>query len=120
MLNPKTDLRARSYSFSLMIIEFVNTLPNKRSAWIIADQLLRSGTSIGANIAEAKGSSSRLEFKKFYQIALKSANESRYWLDLIKDSKLSQEDGVIKIINELNEISKMLGSSIITLKNSKF
>lgn len=120
MLNPKTDLKSRSYGFSLMIIEFVNTLPNKRSAWIIADQLLRSGTSIGANIAEARGSSSRLEFKKFYQIALKSANESRYWLDLIKDSKLSQSENVSKIISELDEISKMLGSSIITLKNSKF
>jgi len=120
MLNSKTDLRVRSYNFSLMIINFVNTLPNKRSAWIIADQLLRSGTSIGANIAEAKGSSSRLEFKKFYQIALKSANESKYWLDLIKDSKLSETENVLKIIKELEEISKMLGSSIITLKNNKF
>jgi len=89
--NFKTDLRQRCYKFSLDIIAFTDTLPNKRSAWIITDQLIRSATSIGANLIEARASSSRLEFKKFYEIALKSANETKYWLNLLKDTKLAEE-----------------------------
>jgi four helix bundle protein len=74
----KTDLKLRCYKFSLEIIALTDKLPNKRSAWIITDQLIRSATSIGANLIEARASSSRLEFKKFYEIALKSSNETKY------------------------------------------
>ena len=74
----KSDLKERCYQFSLQIIALTDSLPNKRSAWIITDQLIRSATSIGANLIEARASSSRLEFKKFYEISLKSANESKY------------------------------------------
>lgn len=112
----KSDLKSRAYAFSLTIIEFVNILPNKRSAWIISDQVLRSGTSIGANITEARGSGSRLEFKRYYEIALKSANETRYWLELLKDLFIASKEKVDSIINELEEITKILASSIITLK----
>jgi len=62
----KTDLIQRTYNLSLAVIELMNTLPQKRSAWVIADQLLRSATSIGANIVEAKSASSRLEFNRYY------------------------------------------------------
>jgi len=68
---------------SLKIISLYDDLPNKKSAWIIGDQLIRSITSIGANLVEATASSSRLEFKKFNEISLKSANESKYWLGLL-------------------------------------
>jgi four helix bundle protein len=77
MQNSKVDLKIRCYKFSLEVINLTNSLPNKRSAWIIFEQLVRSATSIGANLIEAKASSSRLEFKKFYEIALKSANETK-------------------------------------------
>ena len=66
----KTDLVGRCYRFSLDVIKLTDELPNKRSAWVITDQLIRSATSIGANLTEARASSSRLEFKKFYEIAL--------------------------------------------------
>ncbi|OGY38986.1 MAG: hypothetical protein A2391_03115 [Candidatus Brennerbacteria bacterium RIFOXYB1_FULL_41_13] len=75
---PKSDLKQRCFNFGLRVIGLVDTLPNKRSFWIISDQLLRSATSIGANLVEARASSSRLEFKKFYEISLKSANETVY------------------------------------------
>ena len=78
-LNPKTDLRYRSYLFSIEVIKFINTLPDKKVYWVIVDQLLRCATSIGANIVEAKSASSRKDFIKFYEIALKSANETKYW-----------------------------------------
>lgn len=77
-----------------------DNLPSKRSAWVITDQLnqlIRSATSVGANLFEARASSSRLEFKKFYEIALKSANETKYWLCMLRDAKLSSET----IINDL-------------------
>jgi len=60
----KTDLRQRCYNFSIAVIKFIEKLPQKRTFWIISDQLLRSATSIGANVAEAKSSSSRREFIK--------------------------------------------------------
>jgi len=120
MQNSKVDLRVRCYKFSLEIINLTNTLPNKRSAWVIADQLIRSATSIGANLTEAKSSSSRLEFKKFYEIALKSANETKYWLGLLRDSNLSDKDKTDKLLVETNELSNMLASGVIKLKNKNF
>ncbi|MBU2592490.1 four helix bundle protein [Patescibacteria group bacterium] len=59
--------------------------PKKRAAWIISDQLLRAGTSIGANIVEAQAASSRRDFTNFLNHALKSANETKFWLILSKD-----------------------------------
>ena len=116
----KSDIRQRCFKFSLDIINFVDTLPNKRSAWIIADQLIRAATSIGANLIEARASSSRLEFKKFYEIALKSANEAIYWLELLRDSKLGDETKVNVLLKEANEIANMLGAGVIKLKNKSF
>ena len=118
--NFKSDLKQRCYKFSLDIIALTDTLPNKRSAWIITDQLIRSATSIGANLFEARSASSRLEFKKFYEIALKSANETKYWLGLLKDSKLANEKSCDDLLNEANEIANMLAAGVIKLKNKNF
>lgn len=116
----KTDLKKRCYLLSLKVISVSDSLPQKRSAWIIADQLIRSTTSIGANLTEAKASSSRLEFKKFHEIALKSSNEAKYWLELLLDAKLSDQKIINPLILELEEISKMLAAGIIKLKGKKF
>jgi four helix bundle protein len=115
-LNPKSNIRYRAYYFSLEIIKFVKEFPEKRVYWIISDQLLRSATSIGANLIEAKASSSKKDFIKFYQIALKSANEAKYWLCLLRDGNLVLKKDIERIIQETNEISKMLGSSLLTMK----
>lgn len=118
-LNLKTNLKYRTYQFSLAIIKFVNNLPNKRGYWVINDQLLRSATSIRANIMEAQAASSRREFIKFYGIALKSANETKYWLSLLRDSNLISKVKANKILKEAEEISNMLGSSLLTLEGKK-
>lgn len=116
----KTDLKLRCYKFSLEIIAITDNLPNKRSSWVIQDQLIRSATSIGANLVEAKASSSRLEFKKFHEIALKSANETKYWICLLRDTNLiSDKSKIEKLLNEAEEISKMLASGVLRLKNKK-
>lgn len=113
------NLNLRSYQFSIEVIKFVNSLPEKRAFWVIGDQLLRSATSIGANIIEAKSSSSKREFVKFYEISLKSANETKYWLALLRDSYKQLEAQCKKLLDEADEISKMLGSSVLTLKGKK-
>jgi len=90
----KSDLKKRCFDLSLKIIRLADSLPNKRSAWVIADQLISSATSIGANLTEAMASSSRLEYKKFYEIALKSANETIYGLELLRDAGLADKAGI--------------------------
>ena len=115
----KTELKYRCYYFSIKVIKFLETLPEKKVYWVISDQLLRSATSIGANIVEAKASSSKRDFIKFYEIALKSANETEYWLGLLKEATQADKNKTNQLLVEVEEISKMLGSSLLTLKNKK-
>jgi four helix bundle protein len=119
-LKLKTELKYRCYYFSIEIIGFLETLPEKRVYWTISDQLLRSATSIGANIVEAKSSSSKKDFTKFYEIALKSANETKYWLGLLRDATKIKEEKINNLLTGVDEISRMLGSSLLTLKNNNF
>jgi len=118
-LNVKTNIKIRAYKFSLLIIKFIAKFPQKRVYWVIADQLLRSATSIGANIVEAKSSSSKREFIRYYEIALKSANETKYWLCLLRDSNLTDRKEIEIILNEAIELSNMIGSSLLTMKGKK-
>lgn len=87
---------------------------------MITDQLLRSATSVGANIIEAKSSSSKRDFIKFYEIALKSANESKYWFGLLRDATQADKEDIEVLLAELYEISNMLGASVLTMKNKRF
>ncbi|MFH1838298.1 MAG: four helix bundle protein [Candidatus Kuenenbacteria bacterium] len=116
-LNVKSNIKYRAYYFSLEVIKFVAEFPNEKLYWIISDQLLRSSTSVGANLVEAKSSSSKKDFIKYYEIALKSANETKYWLCLLRDGTKINKDKISKLLQEIEEISKMLGSSLLTLKN---
>ena len=112
----KSDLKSRCYQFSLLLIDFIDGLPKGLSVNIIASQLLRSGTSIGANLVEATASSSRLEFKKYHEIALRSANETKYWLGLLRDSGKADLTKTTKLLDEVTQISNMIASGIIRLK----
>ncbi|MCL5784707.1 MAG: four helix bundle protein [Patescibacteria group bacterium] len=98
----------------------MDTLPNKRAAWIIADQLLRSAMSIGANLIEGSAASSRLEYKKFYETALKSANETKYWLSLLKDSGIANIKTADELLAEATEIANMLAAGVLKLKAKNF
>ena len=112
----KTNTRYRAYQFSLKVINLVKEFPQTKIFMIFTDQLLRAATSIGANLIEAKSSSSKKDFIRFYQIALKSCNETLYWLSLLKDGKLVSVAQIKPLIDEATEISKMVGASILTLK----
>ena len=115
----KNELKVRLYHFSLDIIKVLEPLPNQRVYWVIADQLLRSDTSIGANVVEAKSASSKRDFIKFYEIALKSANETKYWLALLRDGTPTNKTQVNTLIAEAVELSNILGSSLLTLKGKR-
>ena len=86
------SIRHRCYYFSKDIVLFVKKVNYDRVFSSLFDQLVRSATSIGANIIEGKAGSSKRDWQKFYVIALKSANETKYWLCLIRDTmKVSKE-----------------------------
>ncbi len=78
----KRQLITRAFKLARKVIGLVGKFPNKRSAWVITDQLLRAITSIGANIIEAQAASSKKDFVNFLNHALKSGNESKFWLAL--------------------------------------
>jgi four helix bundle protein len=113
----KTDLKYRCYFFSIQIIKLIEQLPNQKIYWIISDQLLRSATSIGANIIEAQAASSKKDFIKFFEISLKSANETKYWLGLLRDATKVETEKINKLLKETEELANMLGASLLTLKN---
>ncbi len=115
----KTELKHRAYQYSIKVIEFLDTLPKDISTGVITKQLLRSATSIGANIVEAKGASSKRDFTNFFSNSLKSANESLYWLGLLRDAKKINSAQLGYLLNETRELANMLGSSILTLKGKK-
>lgn len=80
----KKQFVERLINFSISIIDLTDDFPEKAKYWPIRDQIIRSATSIGANVMEIRSSSSKRDYIKFFEIALKSANETEYWLLLIK------------------------------------
>jgi len=111
------NIKHRCYQFSKEIVGFISSVKYDRIYFSIFDQLLRSGTSIGANIIEAKAGSSQKDFRNFYNIALKSANETKYWLCLVRDTVLvNEKDRLNDLINEADELSKIIASIIINLQ----
>ena len=105
-LNESHNFKLRSYKFVLGVMKLIETFPNKKFYWSLADQLFRSASSIGANVTEAKASSSKREFINFYQIALRSANEVKYWLCLVKDSKCGDVKLAESLLKEAEELSR--------------
>ena len=112
----KTNLKDRANQYSVRVIEFLDALPQDTSCQVITKQLLRSATSVGANIIEAQASSSKRDFTNFFSYSLKSANESLYWLGLIKDAKKIDNVQLQYLLKETGELANILAASIMTLK----
>jgi four helix bundle protein len=117
----KKEFIARLIRFTVDIIRVCRELEKDNIFWSICDQLIRSSASVGANIVEAKSASSKLEYKKFFEIALKSANETIYWLLVIKSVNQNKnlKSEINRLYNEVIEISKIVGPSVLTLKGKK-
>ena len=115
----KEQFKGRVYRFALDIIAFVERLPKGQVSTIIGDQLLRSATSIGANVVEAQGAASRKDYANFFTHALKSANETKFWLGLLRDSNKSEREATDTLLAEVTEIANILAASILTLRGKK-
>lgn len=105
----------KSRGVNLTIVRLTRKIPNEKPAWIIRDQVLRSSFSQGANIAEGFGKYKGKEYGRFLQIALGSARETEYWLELLSDiyPRLSKEIKEILLVND--EVIRMLVSTLKTL-----
>ncbi|ARS36925.1 four helix bundle protein [Pontibacter actiniarum] len=107
-------IATRSYSFALRIIKLYKHLTQEQREFILAKQVLRSGTSIGANVEEALGGQSKADFRHKLSMALKEARETSYWLRLLKDSDYIKPDAFNSIHGESEELIKILKSIILT------
>lgn len=108
-------LQDKSKAFALRIIKVCNEVKSTKRESVLTNQLLRSGTSIGANIREAFYAHGRADFIAKLQIALKECSESEYWLELMIESGYY---GDKKILDQCIEVKKLLISSINTAKNN--
>lgn len=112
----KEAFKRRVYHWTLQLVTFIDTLPRKQSTDVITRQLLRSGTSIGANYVEAQAGSSKKDFANFLSHALKSANESKFWLSLLRDTGKANKKEVEILLAELTQLANILGASLVTLR----
>ena len=115
----KNDFKKRLYNWALRLIKFIDNLPKDSVCNVLGKQLLRSGTSILANYIEANSASSRKDFINFFTHSLKSANESKMWLTLLRDTNKGKQEKLIYLLKELIEISNIIATSILTLKGKK-
>lgn len=109
----------RTYKFALRIIKLVNALPQNKVGDVLGRQVLRSGTSIGANVEEAYAASSKRDFTNKLSTSLKEARETHFWLRLIRDSGLVPTKPIEPLIQEALEIKLILGKAVTTSKKSK-
>ncbi|MDI6733037.1 MAG: four helix bundle protein [Planctomycetota bacterium] len=115
----KEDLKKRSFEFALRVIKLVQFLPANQISKILGGQILRSATSIGANIEEAYSGLTRKDFTHSMNISRKEANETKYWLRLIVDSGLIKLERCSELLRENEELIKILTSIVKTLQKGK-
>jgi len=114
------DIRERTFSFAVEIVQLCRKLEGDYGVWrVMGKQLLRSGTSIGANAEEAQAGQSRADFISKYAIALKEARETIYWLRLVQETSSLGDVGIDRLIQEAEEISKIIGSIIVNTKKAR-
>ncbi len=111
-------LKMKSYAFALRAINLYKYLAQEKKEYVLSKQVLRSGTSIGANIVEANRGQSKLDFVNKLAIALKEADETEYWLNLLRDANFIGDTEATSMLTDCLELQKMLTSSIKTAKKN--
>ncbi len=109
-------VKIKSYQFAIRIVHLYKFLVEEKKEYILSKQLLRSGTSVGANVREAEHAESKADFIHKLSVALKEANETEYWLDLLKETGYLNNSEYISIQFDIKEILKLLTSIIKTAK----
>jgi four helix bundle protein len=116
----KTDniIQIKSYDFALRIIKLNKYLISEQKEFSISRQLIRSGTSIGANVEEAIGGTTKKDFKYKLSISYREARESHYWIRLLRDSDYISAEQASSLLKDCEELLKIIGSIIKTTKAS--
>jgi four helix bundle protein len=125
-MNNKEEIRRafklRIYKFIIRLLKFISKIPYDTVVNEIKKQVTRSGTSIGANYFEARGASSKRDFRNFFTISLKSSNETCFWLSILIDANLipaTLNNECKFLLQEAKEIANIFASSIITMKGKR-
>jgi four helix bundle protein len=118
-LKYKKDIKDWTLDFAVTIINLSKELKNNKIDYDVVDQIRRSGTSVGANVREGKSSVSRKELIRYYSIALKSANETDYWFEIITKGYNYNSENLTLVWEDLKQIEKVLATIIIKLKKEK-
>ena len=112
------DLGERLLDFAVNVIKLVEMLPNSLSGKRIGDQLLRSGTSAGANYEEAQGAESKKDFTHKLQISLKEIREANFWLRLLLKANIIKNPLLNILVDESNQLKAILSKSVVTAKEN--
>ena len=111
-------IQTKSYNFAVRIVKLYKHLSQEKKEFVLSKQLLRSGTSIGANVEEAIGGQSRKDFFAKLTIAYKEARESHYWIRLLKDTDFLSDKESESLITDIEEILKIIGSIQKTIRKT--
>ena len=120
--NQREEFKRRIRIYVINLVKFLSKLPKEPVNREIVGQLMRSGTSIGANYFEAIAASSKKDFQNYFNHSLKSANESKFWLSVLIDTGLVSDDLQIDclwLLQETKELSNIFASSILTMKGKR-
>lgn len=109
-------IKIKSFQFAIRIVKLYQHLTQEKKEFVLSKQLLRCGTSIGANIREAEQAESNADFIHKLSVALKEANESEYWLELLNETNFFKPEEFLSIQKDLVEVKKLLVSIIKTSK----
>lgn len=113
-------LKEKSYQFAIRIVKLYQFLKDEKNEFTLSKQILRSGTSIGANVEEAIGAQSQKDFYMKLNIAYKETRETHYWLRILHDTNYIDEKQFQSIINDCEELLKITGTIIKTMKSKLF
>lgn len=111
-------IQIKSYDFAVRIVKLYKHLSQEKKEFVLSKQLLRSGTSIGANVEEAIGGQSRKDFYAKLTISYKEARESHYWIRLLKDTEYLTSKEADSLLFDIDEILKIIGSIQKSIRNS--
>jgi len=111
-------IEAKSFSFAVKIVNLYKCICADKKEFVLSKQLLRSGTSIGANVREASNAQSKKDFLSKMNIALKEASETKYWLEILVATEYISENQFLSIRNDCTEIEKILTQIVKTTKNN--
>ena len=117
MTERKSIIQSKSYAFSLRIIKLYQYLIKEKQEFVLAKQILRCGTSIGANVEESIGGQSEKDFLAKLFIAYKEARETKYWINLLVDSNILEAEIASSLQEDCEELLKIIGKTISTMKS---